>query len=73
MFSVYTNLEVILKSKTTNEEAYKEVTRMMGNDDLFEGYDEKLKDVPMAASTISTPGCRPISLNAWSRRKSGGE
>ena len=35
--SVYTNLEVILKSKTTNEEACKEVTRMLECDDLFEG------------------------------------
>ena len=35
---VYTNLEVILKSRTTNEEACKEVTRMMECDDLFQGY-----------------------------------
>ena len=36
--SVYTNLEVILKSRTTNEEACKEVTRMIEGDNLFKGY-----------------------------------
>lgn len=41
--SVYTNLEVILKSRTTNEEACKEVTRMIESDDLFEGYDWKIE------------------------------
>ncbi|MCH6579726.1 MAG: hypothetical protein IH802_05125 [Nitrospinae bacterium] len=41
--SVYTNLEVILKSKTTNEEACKEVTRMIEDDDLFEGYEWKIE------------------------------
>ena len=41
--SVYTNLEVILKSRTTNEEACKEVTRMMDSDDLSEGYDWKIE------------------------------
>jgi len=41
--SVYTNLEVILKSRTTNEEACKEVTRMVDSDDLFEGYKWKIE------------------------------
>ena len=41
--TVYTNLEVILKSRTTNEEACKEVTRMIENDDLFEGYEWKIE------------------------------
>ena len=40
---VYTNLEVILKSRTTNEEACKEITRMMKSDDLFEGYEWKIE------------------------------
>jgi len=41
--SVHTNLEVILKSRTTNEEACKEVTRMVEKDDLFEGYKWKIE------------------------------
>jgi hypothetical protein len=41
--SVYTNLEVILKSRTTNEEACKEVTRMIESGDLFAGYDWKIE------------------------------
>ena len=41
--SVYTNLEVILKSRTTNEEACKEVTRMIDSDDLFAGYKWKIE------------------------------
>jgi hypothetical protein len=41
--SVYTNLEVILKSRTTNEEACKEVTRMIESDDLFQGYEWKIE------------------------------
>jgi hypothetical protein len=41
--SVYTNLEVILKSRTTNEEACKEVTRMVDSNDLFEGYKWKIE------------------------------
>jgi len=41
--TVYTNLEVILKSKTTNEEACKEVTRMIESDDLFKGYKWKIE------------------------------
>ncbi len=41
--SVYTNLEVILKSRTTSEEAGKEVTRMMKSDDLFAGYQWKIE------------------------------
>jgi len=40
---VFTNLEVILKSRTTNEEACKEVTRMVDSDDLFEGYKWKIE------------------------------
>ena len=41
--TVYTNLEVILKSRTTNEEACKEVTRMVESDDLFQGYKWKIE------------------------------
>ena len=41
--SVYTNLEVILKSRTTTEEACKEVTRMVDSDDLFKGYKWKIE------------------------------
>jgi hypothetical protein len=41
--SVYTNLEVTLKSRTTNEEACKEVTRMIESDDLFKGYKWKIE------------------------------
>ena len=41
--SVYTNLEVILKSRTTTEEACKEVTRMVEGNDLFEGYEWKIE------------------------------
>ena len=40
---VYTNLEAILKSKTTNEEACKEVTRMIDSDDLFKGYEWRIE------------------------------
>jgi len=40
---VYTNLEVILKARTTNEEACKEVTRMIEGDNLFEGYGWKIE------------------------------
>ena len=40
---VYTNLEVILKSRTTTEEACKEVTRMIESDDLFEGYEWEIE------------------------------
>ena len=41
--SVYTNLEVILKARTTNEEACKEVTRMTDGSDLFAGYEWKIE------------------------------
>ena len=41
--SVYTNLEVILKARTTNEEACKEVTRMTDGNDPFEGYEWKIE------------------------------
>jgi hypothetical protein len=41
--SVYTNLEVILKARTTSEEACKEVTRMTEGDDLFKGYEWKIE------------------------------
>ena len=43
---VYTNLEVILKARTTNEEACKEVTRMIESGDLFEGYEWKIEECP---------------------------
>jgi len=41
--SVYTNLEVILKARTTNEEACKEVTQMTEGGDLFKGYEWKIE------------------------------
>ena len=40
---VYTNLEVRLKSRTTKEEANKEVERMIDKKKLFEGYDWKIE------------------------------
>ncbi len=40
---VYSNLEVKLKSRTTKEEANKEVERMLENKKLFEGYDWKIE------------------------------
>jgi hypothetical protein len=40
---VYTNLEVRLKSRTTKEEANKEVERMINKKKLFEGYDWKIE------------------------------
>jgi hypothetical protein len=41
---VYTNLEVRLKSRTTKEEANKEVERMVDKRKLFEGYDWKIEE-----------------------------
>jgi hypothetical protein len=41
--TVFTNLEVKLKSRTTKEEANKEVVRMIDNKKLFEGYDWKIE------------------------------
>ncbi len=40
---VYTNLEVRLKSRTTKEEANKEVERMIDKKKLFEGYEWKIE------------------------------
>ena len=40
---VYTNLEVRLKSRTTKEEANKEVERMIDKKKLFQGYDWKIE------------------------------
>ena len=40
---VHTNLEVRLKSRTTKEEANKEVERMIDKKKLFEGYDWKIE------------------------------
>ena len=40
---IYTNLEVRLKSRTTKEEANKEVERMTEKRKLFEGYDWKIE------------------------------
>ncbi len=40
---VYTNLEVRLKSRTTKEEANKEVEKMIGSKILFENYDWKIE------------------------------
>jgi hypothetical protein len=40
---VYTNLEVRLKSRTTKEEANKEVERMIDKKKLFQGYEWKIE------------------------------
>ncbi len=40
---VYTNLEVRLKSRTTKEEANKEVEKMIDKKKLFEGYEWKVE------------------------------
>ncbi|MBM14525.1 MAG: hypothetical protein CMH75_00295 [Nitrospina sp.] len=40
---VYTNLEVRLKSRTTKEEANKEVERMVETKDIFKGYEWKIE------------------------------
>ena len=40
---VYTNLEVRLKSRTTKEEANKEVERMIDKRKIFEGYEWKIE------------------------------
>jgi len=42
--SVYTNLEVKLKSRTTKEEANKEVERMLDSKKLFESYEWKIEE-----------------------------
>lgn len=44
--AVYTNLEVNLKTRTTKEEANKEVERMLGSKNLFENYDWKIEGCP---------------------------
>ena len=41
--AVYTNLEVKLKSRTTREEANKEVERMLDSKNLFEKYEWKIE------------------------------
>ena len=50
---VYTNLEVRLKSRTTKEEANKEVERMIDKKKLFEGYDWKIE------------GCEHCGINTF--------
>ena len=42
--AVFTNLEVKLKSRTTKEEANKEVERMLEKKKLFEGYEWKIEE-----------------------------
>ena len=41
--AVFTNLEVKLKSRTTKEEANKEVVRMIDSKNIFKGYDWKIE------------------------------
>ena len=41
--AVYTNLAVKLKSRTTKEEANKEVERMLDSKKLFESYEWKIE------------------------------
>ena len=50
---VYTNLEVRLKSRTTKEEANKEVERMIDKKKLFQGYDWKIE------------GCEHCGINTF--------
>jgi hypothetical protein len=42
--AVYTNLAVKLKSRTTKEEANKEVERMLDKKKIFEGYEWKIEE-----------------------------
>ncbi len=51
---VYTNLEVRLKSRTTKEEANKEVERMIDKKNYSRATNGKLKDASMVASTALT-------------------
>ena len=54
--AVNTNLEVKLKSRTTREEANKEVERMLGSKKLFEGYEWKIE------------GCAEGGINDFSEK-----
>ncbi len=42
--TVFTNLEVKLKSRTTKEEANKEVERILDAENVFDGYDWKIEE-----------------------------
>jgi len=53
---VYTNLEVQLKTRTTKEEANKEVERMLDSKNLFESYDWKIE------------GCSAGGINDFSEK-----
>ena len=53
---VYTNLEVRLKSRTTKEEANKEVERMVETKDIFKGYEWKIE------------GCEQGGINSFSSK-----
>lgn len=55
---VYTNLEVRLKSRTTKEEANKEVERMIEKKKLFEGYEWKIE------------GCEDGGINTFDEKLS---
>ncbi|MCH7651801.1 MAG: hypothetical protein IIA63_11675 [Nitrospinae bacterium] len=44
--AVYTNLEVKLNSRTTKEEANKEVERILDSKNIFESYDWKIEGCP---------------------------
>ena len=54
--AVHTNLEVKLKSRTTKEEANKEVERMLDTKNLFTGYDWKIE------------GCSDGGINNYSEK-----
>ena len=54
--AVYTNLEVKLKTRTTKEEANKEVERMLESKNLFESYDWKIE------------GCTEGGINHFSEK-----
>ena len=56
---VHTNLEVQLKSRTTKEEANKEVERMIDKKKLFEGYDWKIE------------GCENSGINTFDDKLTG--
>ena len=53
---VYTNLEVRLKSRTTKEEANKEVERMVETKDIFKEYEWKIE------------GCEDGGINSFDSR-----
>lgn len=66
---VHTNLEVRLKSRTTKEEANKEVERMIDKKKYSKVISGKLKDVSTGESTPLTINYQTTSLNSSNRMK----